>query len=293
MAEQSQSQMFQKSISIPQGKIGTIGKIQELRQIPIHLLAPMENQPRKYFDNETLEELAQSIRTYGILQPLIVTLNDSKQIYIIAGERRWRAAKLAGLTEVPCLVRDINEHCQLEMALIENIQREELSPLEESISIQQLIDEHEYTHEVLASRLGKSRSTISNALRILTLPKKIQEDLNNRLISAGHARALCSLDVEKLQIKAHEVILSKKLSVRQAEDLIRHMKKEKEPKKLMDHISPDLRYVCDQFKGHLGTKVKITGDTHKGKIEISYYTLDDLERISELILGNFSLDDKN
>ncbi|MES2613850.1 MAG: ParB/RepB/Spo0J family partition protein [Bdellovibrionota bacterium] len=265
---------------------------QQLENIPINLLHPMENQPRRFFDAESIEELAQSIRTYGILQPLIVTLDDDKNMIIIAGERRWRAAQLAGLTELPCIFREIVEHSKLELALIENIQREELSPLDEANSMLQLLNEYEYTHEALANRLGKSRSTVTHAIRMLSLPEKITQDLSAKLITAGHARALCTLEEEKLQLKAHQIILTKKLSVRQTEDLIRNLKKEKEPKKLVDHISPDLRYVCDQFKGHLGTKVKIAGDTNRGKIEISYYTLDDLERISELILGNFSLGEK-
>lgn len=291
--QNSHAQLQNKSLAMEYNEKEIKQNYQHLENIPVNLLYPMENQPRKIFEQESLKELAQSIKTYGILQPLIVTLDSNKEFTIIAGERRWRAAKLAGLTEVPCILREIQEHSQLELALIENIQREELSPLEEAISIQQLLEEHEYTHENLANRLGKSRSAITHSIRILTLPEKIKDALNTKLITAGHARALCALESEKQQLKAHQIILSKKLSVRQTEDLIRNMKKEKEPKKLQDLISPDLRYVCDQFKGHLGTKVKIAGDTHRGKIEISYYTMDDLERISELILGNFSLNGKN
>jgi len=298
MTEQFQSQNLNvstrnKLVSTTYNTNDRKNNTQYFEYIPIDSLHPMENQPRKHFDQESLEELAQSIRTYGIIEPLIVYKSDDNKICIIAGERRWRAAKLAGLSEVPCLFRDLHDHSQLELALIENIQREDLSTLDEAVSMQQLLVEHDYTHEVLAKRLGKNRTTITHAIRILSLPEKIKDDLNTKLITAGHARALCSLDNEKLQFKAHQIILKKKLSVRQTEDLTREMKKEKEPKKLIDHISPDLRYVCDQFKGHLGTKVKIAGNTQRGKIEISYYTMDDLERISELILGNFSLDGKN
>ncbi|KAB8030889.1 ParB/RepB/Spo0J family partition protein [Fluviispira multicolorata] len=259
---------------------------QVIEYISINLLAPMENQPRYTFEQESLEELAQSIRTYGILQPLIVSLEKDGQITIIAGERRWRAAKIAGLESVPCIVRELHDHSRLELALIENIQRESLSALEEAHSLKQLIEEHNYTQDALATRIGKSRATVTNTIRLLTLPEKVQDDLQNKTISAGHARALCALNNEKLQIKALSIIVKKKLSVRQTEDLIKNLKSEKHQKTLIDSISPDLRYICDQFKGHLGTKVKITGDTNKGKIEISYYTLDDLERISELILGN-------
>lgn len=260
---------------------------QIIEYISIDLLAPLENQPRHSFDQESLEELAQSIRTYGILQPIIVTVESNDQVTIIAGERRWRAAKIAGLNTIPCLVRELHDHSRLELALIENIQRESLSALEEAQSFKQLIEEHNYTQETLSSRIGKSRTTVANALRLLSLPEKIQNDLQRKNITAGHARALCAFDNEKMQLKAHSIVLKKKLSVRQTEDLIKNLKSEKHQKALIDSISPDLRYICDQFKGHLGTKVKITGDTNKGKIEISYYTLDDLERISELILGNF------
>lgn len=259
---------------------------QIIEYIAIEMLEPLENQPRHNFDQESLEDLAQSIRTYGILQPIIVSTDTKDQITIIAGERRWRAAKIAGLDKVPCIVREIHDHSRLELALIENIQRESLSAVEEAQSYKQLIEDHNYSQETLASRIGKNRATIANTIRLLTLPEKILADLNKRVISAGHARALCSFDNEKMQLKAHSIIVKKKLSVRQTEDLIKSFKSEKNQKTLIDSISPDLRYICDQYKGHLGTKVKITGDTNKGKIEISYYTLDDLERISELILGN-------
>jgi len=259
---------------------------QIIEYISLDVLEPLENQPRHNFDQESLEDLAQSIRTYGILQPIIVSTNSNEQVTIIAGERRWRAAKIAGLDKVPCIVRELHDHSRLELALIENIQRESLSVVEEAQSYKQLIEEHNYSQETLASRIGKNRATIANTIRLLSLPEIILNDLNKRIISAGHARALCSFDSSKMQIKVHSIIIKKKLSVRQTEDLIKSFKSEKNQKTLTDSISPDLRYICDQYKGHLGTKVKITGDTNKGKIEISYYTMDDLERISELILGN-------
>lgn len=259
---------------------------QIVEYLDINQIVPLKNQPRNNFDKDSLDDLAQSIRTYGILQPIIVSVDKNDQVTIIAGERRWRAAKIAGLDKVPCIVRELYDHSKLELALIENIQREALSALEEANSFKQLIEEHNYSQETLASRIGKSRTSIANTIRLLTLPEKIKNDLQKKLITAGHARALCSFNNEKIQLKAHSIILKKKLSVRQTEDLIKSLQTEKNQKTLIDKISPDLRYICDQYKGHLGTKVKITGDTNKGKIEISYYTLDDLERISELILGN-------
>lgn len=266
---------------------------QVIEYIPINDIEPLEEQPRTYFDPDSLDELAQSIRTYGILQPVIVSLDENEKIKIIAGERRWKAAQIAGLDKIPCIVRDLNDHSSLELALIENIQREALSAVEEAQTYKKLLDEHNYTQETLASRIGKNRATISNTIRLLSLPDKILDDLNLKIITAGHARALCAIDNPKLQLKAHSIIVKKKLSVRQAEELIKSLKLDKPHKTLTDSISPDLRYICDQYKGHLGTKVKITGDTNKGKIEISYYTLDDLERISELILGSIIPPPKN
>ncbi|WGL61427.1 ParB/RepB/Spo0J family partition protein [Pigmentibacter sp. JX0631] len=266
---------------------------QVIEYIPIKNIEPLEEQPRTFFDPESLDELAQSIRTYGILQPVIVYLDENEKIKIIAGERRWKAAQIAGLEKIPCLVRDLNDHSSLELALIENIQREALSAVEEAQTYKKLLEEHNYTQETLASRIGKNRATISNTIRLLSLPDKILDDLNLKIISPGHARALCAIENQKLQLKAHSIIVKKKLSVRQAEELIKSLKLDKTHKTLTDSISPDLRYICDQYKGHLGTKVKITGDTNKGKIEISYYTLDDLERISELILGNIIPPPKN
>lgn len=258
-----------------------------VREIPVTELTPMKNQPRQNFSDETIAELAQSIRTYGILQPLIVSLEASGKKTIVAGERRWRAAKLAGLATVPCLVRKPEVHSELEIALIENIQREELSPVDEARTLQRLLEEHSYTQETLASKIGKERSTITNTLRLLSLPAEILEDLQHRRLSAGHARAICALDDKKLQLRVRDTILSKKLSVRQTEDLIKGLKKGKEePKALTDTLSPDMRHLCDQFKGHLGTKVRISGGSDKGRIEISYYTLEDLERITELVLGD-------
>ncbi len=265
-------------------------KENQIKYIPIEKLSPMSDQPRKDFDSVTLGELCQSIKTYGILQPILVSGTDLNNLTIIAGERRWRAAKLAGLTKIPCILKRETEHSNLELALIENIQREDLSPLDEAESLANLIEDYGYTQEVLSNKLGRNRASISNSLRLLTLPEPIKKSLTDKLITAGHAKALCALDGEKNQLRIHNIVLAKKLSVRQTESIIRNINHEKEPKRLGDRISPDLRYICDQFKGHLGTKVKIIGDTQKGKIEISYYTMDDLERISDMVLGSFGLE---
>lgn len=253
-----------------------------------NLLSPLKDQPRTEFYSSTLDELATSIKTYGILQPLIISHDDvTNRFTIIAGERRWRAAQIAGMDTVPCLIRKKGEHNSLELALIENIQREELSPLDEARAFSKLLDEHSYTQDTLATKVGKDRATIANSLRLLSLPPELLTDLQAKTITAGHARALCSLDEKKLQLKVRDMIVSKKLSVRQTEDVVKELKKDREfnDPTSKSQMSPDLRHLCDQFKGHLGTKVRITGTSDRGKIEISYYTFEDLERIAELMLA--------
>lgn len=256
-----------------------------VEMLPIDSLSPMHAQPRSQFDQESLEGLAKSILTHGVIQPLVVTPTSEGKYSIIAGERRWRASKLANLSHVPCITRDVKDHLRFEIAIIENIQREELSVVDEGYAYRKLIDEHDFTHEMLAERIGKSRSAITNVLRFLLLPEKILADLNNKIISSGHAKLLCGIENEGQVLKIHALIVTKKLSIKQTEILIKKLKKGPQMKMKADAISADLRYICDQFKGHLGTKVKIMGDSTRGKIEINYYTSDDLERISELILG--------
>lgn len=251
-------------------------------------LKPLVDQPRTEFYSSTLDELAVSIKSYGILQPIVVSHTDIPEQYtIIAGERRWRAAQLAGLETIPCVLRQPSEHSSLELALIENIQREELSPLDEARAFSKLLDEHAYTQDTLASKVGKDRATISNSLRLLSLPPEILTDLQAKSITAGHARALCSLDEKKMQLKVRDMIVSKKLSVRQTEDIVKELKRDRDSNDThgSPQLSPDLRHLCDQFKGHLGTKVRITGSADRGRIEISYYTFEDLERISDLMLS--------
>lgn len=260
---------------------------QHVEELPLALLRPMKDQPRQSFHDETLEELATSIRTYGILQPIIATAHPESGYTIIAGERRFRAARLAGLLKVPVIVRGISEHTDLELALIENIQREELNPVDEARALNRLVQEHNYTQETLASRIGKDRATISNMLRLLSLPEEILTDLKERKLSAGHAKALCALEGKKQQLKVRELILHKKLSVRQTEDLVKSLKKGKsEPKVLKDHLPPDLRHLCEELKSSLQMKVRISGASDKGKIEIEYFSLDDLERLSKILLGD-------
>lgn len=261
----------------------------QIRDIRLSSIHPMKNQPRQHFDEKAIEELSASIKMYGVIQPLIVTESGVGEYQLIAGERRWRAAKLAGLSVVPCIVREsLREHTKLEIALIENIQREQLSPVDEAKALQQLVDNYSYTQDEVASKIGKERSTVSNALRLLSLPQEILEDLQQKKITSGHARALCAVESRTDQLGIRDLILSKRLSVRQTEDLIKKYKNglRSGTTSRSEDISPDLRHLCDLFKGHLGTKVKFSGEASRGKIEISYYSLEDLERISDLMLGN-------
>ena len=247
----------------------------------------MKDQPRQSFSDDTLEELATSIRTYGILQPLVATSNGDGTYTIIAGERRYRAAGLAGLMKVPVIVRAPSEHTDLELALIENIQREELNPVDEARALQRLVQEHNHTQESLSQRIGKDRATVSNMLRLLSLPEEILRDLKEKKLTAGHGKALCALDSRKAQLKAREMIHARKLSVRQTEELVKGLKKGKaEPKVLKDHLPPDLRHLCEELKSSLQMKVRISGASDKGKIEIEYFSLDDLERLSKVLLGD-------
>jgi ParB family transcriptional regulator, chromosome partitioning protein len=257
-----------------------------LRNLPLFQLRPMVDQPRQSFNEGALEELAQSIKTHGLLQPLLAVQIGPEQ-YQIAGERRFRAAKKIGLSEVPVLVRTASKRVQLELALVENIQREELNPMDEAFAIHKLITEHLYTQEVLATRLGKDRSTLANAIRLLSLPPEIQKDLRDRRLSAGHGRALCGLDNKKVQLKIRDLILEKKLSVRQTEDLIKAHKKVKSETKLSPVIlSPDLRHLCEDLKSQLQMKVKISGSSERGKLEIEYFSVDDLQKIRDLLMGS-------
>jgi ParB family chromosome partitioning protein len=247
----------------------------------------MPNQPRTFFDSKTLDELAASIQSYGIISPLLVTQMDQGNYCLIAGERRWRAAKQVGLKSAPCIIRIPNEHQNLEISLIENIQREDLNCFEEAECYFRLIDQHGFSHEALSVKLGKSRSQISNALRLLLLPLTIKSAVISNEISPGHARCLCGLESEIEQIQLKNLIISKKLSVRQTEDLVKKRKKETDqnPQKLTStKTSESVRYVSEQLKSYLGTKVKILGDSEKGRIEISYYTLEDFQRIYELVV---------
>lgn len=253
--------------------------------LKLNLIEPNSEQPRKNFDEESLQELADSIKQYGILQPLIVQ-KKGNHYEIIAGERRWRAAKLAGITDVPVLIREYDKQRTMEIALIENVQRADLNPIEEAQAFQQLIQEFHLTQEEIANRVSKNRATITNSMRLLKLDVRVQDMLADGKISSGHARALLGLEEGERQYQVAVKITEEKLSVRDVEKLVKMMNrppKEKKPEKGPD-IDLIYRQVEDKLKSIMGTKVVINQkDKNKGRIEIEYYSQEELERLIELM----------
>ncbi|MCH7517572.1 MAG: ParB/RepB/Spo0J family partition protein [Candidatus Dadabacteria bacterium] len=251
----------------------------------INELKPNMFQPRKDFDEETISELASSIKEKGILQPLIVrTISGGYEI--IAGERRWRAAQRAGITRVPIIIKEATDREVLELALIENLQREDLNPIEEAVAYQQLIDEFELTHEDVSRQIGKDRSTITNQLRLLKLPEEAKKALIAGDITAGHARAILSIESSAEAREALKAIQKQKLSVRKTEQLIQNISKRK--KKDAKPRSDDMyiRQITDELKKSLSTQVRIVGKQGKGKIEIDYYSNEELERLTSILKAN-------
>ncbi len=255
--------------------------------VNINFVMPNENQPRKFFDKIKLEELANSIKNNGIIQPILVTKVAKDKYKIIAGERRWRAARLLGLKEVPILIRELTESEVLEQALIENIQRQDLNAIEEAEALTRLMDEHKLTQEEVSARVGKSRSSIANTLRLLSLPQSVQSLVIQDDLSAGHARALVAIKNEELQLSLAEEAINKDLSVR---DIEKKIKKALTPPKEIDAQSEayrlSLQEIEDLLTKSLGTKVQLREKNNKGRIVISYYSADDRERILEILENN-------
>ena len=252
---------------------------------PVEELRPHSKQPRKTFNDEKMAELVASIREKGVIQPLVVRrLGDHYQI--IAGERRWRAAQKAGLREVPVVIQDVSEDWAFEVALIENIQREDLNPIEEADAYRNLMEGFDLSQEEVARRVGKNRTTITNALRLLRLPEKIRDDVVAGRLSMGHARALLSLEQDEDMIEAREQVLQKKLSVRETEALVKKIKSfgvEIPQTKSKPSTDPELIHLAGELKRSLGTQVKVTPRGKGGRIEISYYSPQDLDRLVELL----------
>ncbi|TCP52225.1 ParB family chromosome partitioning protein [Tumebacillus sp. BK434] len=246
-------------------------------------LRPNPYQPRRVFDDEKIEELAASIREHGVIQPLIVRA-AVRGYEVVAGERRLRASKLAGLTEVPVVVRDFTDLQMNEIALIENLQREDLNPIEVAEAYQSLMEKFDMTQDVLAKKVGQSRSHVANMLRLLNLPGEIREHVSRGTLSMGHARALLGIQDKKQQIALAEKTIDEELSVRQVEHLVNRMQnlQQREPKKAAKP-NPVLKQYEEEFRTRLGTGVKILQGKKRGKIEIEYFSTDDLERILSLL----------
>ena len=252
--------------------------------LKISMIEPNRNQPRKVFEADSLNELADSISQYGIIQPIVVTKKDG-YYEIIAGERRWRAAKKAGLKEVPVIIKDYADNEISAISLIENIQREDLNPIDEAMGYKKLIDDFGLTQEEVAQKVSKSRTAVTNTMRLLKLSDGVQKMVVDGTLSAGHARALLALENDTVQEKAAQAVIDGNLSVRQTENLVKNLNSPKKPGKPAkiknDFIYDDLEKQIADF---LGTKVKISQkEKGKGRIEISYYSEDDLDRILNLI----------
>lgn len=255
-----------------------------MSELSVTSIEPNRKQPRKQFDKEKIDALAESIREVGLIQPIVVKSADNGMYTIIAGERRWRAAKKAGLKKVPVIIKEYSEIEIAEIALIENLQREDLNPIEEAAGYRALIEEFSLTQDEVSKKMGKSRSAIANSLRLLTLGENISKLLIDGLLSAGHARALLSLEDESLREEAAQIIINDGLNVRQAEQLVKKITK---PHKTKPQLSEEFKIELDSISGKLcdrfGTKVNISHGDKKGKIEIEYYGNDDLDRILNLL----------
>lgn len=252
--------------------------------LPIYKVEPNPNQPRHEFDEEELQLLADSITVHGVIQPLTVRETGTGYYQIIAGERRWRASRLAGLTEIPAVIIEADDRKAMELALIENLQRQDLNPVEESLGYQALITEYGLTQEEAASRVGKSRPTVANALRLLNLPTPVLEMLRQGGLTAGHARAILSLKSEKKQLEAAQKISALGLSVRQAELLCKNMAKEPKPEK---EVTLAVDYVAECEKNlskHLGRGVKIVNGKRKGRFELEFYGQEDLQALLDALM---------
>lgn len=259
-------------------------EVDKVINIKISLIEPNKEQPRKVFDEEKLNILANSIKSCGVISPIIVEKSEGDYYKIIAGERRWRASRIAGLKEIPAIVRSYEKQQSMEIALIENLQREDLNPIEEALGYQSLMDEFSLTQETVAQKVGKSRSAVANSIRLLSLNKDIQKLLSDGVISSGHARAVLSVD-EKYQEEFVNQIIIGGLNVRQSEKLSQKFqnKKQEKPKKNDSEIDFQFKEIQSRLSTILGTKVKITDSEKKGKIEIEYYGKEDFERVLNLL----------
>ena len=259
---------------------------EQITVLPLQKIEPNPKQPRRTFDPEALQSLADSIAEHGVVQPLAVRDAGNGYYQIIAGERRWRAARLAGLTELPVVVLDADDRTVMELARIENLQRQDLNPLEEAEGYRVLIEEYGLTQEQAAARVGKSRPAVTNALRLLALPDEVRAMVEEGTLSAGHARAVLTLNSQRLQKAAAQKIIALRLSVRQAEAMCKRMAAEEKPKKVKPALTVDYVGECEKaLTKQLGRKVRIVSGKRKGRFELEFYGQDDLQRLYELLLA--------
>jgi ParB family transcriptional regulator, chromosome partitioning protein len=290
---------MEKSMSLPKKGLGRglsalIPSVTEPRaetskedvnfQIEVDRITPSPFQPRRAFDEAKIEELASSIRNQGIIQPLVVR-RKGDGYELIAGERRWRAAMKAGMSQVPVVVRDATDHEALQLALVENLQREDLNPIEEASGYRRLQQEFQWSQEEMAEKVGKSRPAIANSMRLLALPPEVQAEVSAGNLPAGQARALLGLQTEPLIISACRDVVAKGLSTRETEKLVRQLMSGRRRKRQAPTIDPDLRSVIEELQRLLGTRVRLLPKARstRGKIEIEYYSLADLERIVQSV----------
>jgi len=250
-----------------------------LKNLPLDLISPGQYQPRSVFDKDRLEELAGSIRKQGVIQPVVVRARKDDKYELIAGERRWRAAQLAGIDVIPAIIRKVPDEIAIAMALVENIQREDLNPIEEATALRRLVDEFQMTHQETGDAVGRSRSAVSNLLRLLELSEDVRELVDARHLEMGHARALLSLD-PNLQAKAAREVVAKSLSVRETEQLVKRYKNP--PKHQSTTRDPDIQHLEDRLAEKLCAKVKLSYNSKgKGKMVIAYNSADELDGILE------------
>lgn len=254
-------------------------------ELPISAVVVNPNQPRKNFEEGAMAELTESVKQHGIIQPIIVNAIGEGQFMIIAGERRYRAAKMAGLTTIPCIIRNYTERQIKEVALIENLQREDLNPIEAARAIKQLMEEYNFTQEIVADRIGKSRPSVTNMLRLLNLTPEVILLVEKNLLSPGHARTIVVITDKNMQIKIAKTIIDKKLSVREVEKLVREIMRPKRPKaeKVIPVRLPEIIEFEENLQKLFATKVQVIGSEAKGRIVIDYFSKDDLDRIYEMM----------
>lgn len=259
----------------------------DIREIEIGKIIPNRYQPRQYFDPEALASLAASLKSHGLIQPITVRKEENGRFELIAGERRWRAAQLAGLAAIPAIVKPVQDQELMEWALLENVQREDLNPIEKAQAYQKLISEFSLTQEAIASRMGIDRSSVANFLRLLLLPESLWGSIADGVLTMGHAKALLSLERKEDQLRLAEEIKAKGWSVRQVEALVQKMKREgrPEPSKAPRSAAPEAAELENRLRLALGTKVRLVQQGKGGEIRIEYYSFEDLDRILEKLTG--------